>query len=56
MYVLPFFEEIFTVTEYLERWNSNSLTELCEGLIEGPVTTYLDMIGVDTSLFDYTDE
>ncbi len=51
------FEQGKDPKEYLERWNADELSELCEGLAE--VTgdeTYLKMVGVDRSLDAFGDE
>jgi adenine-specific DNA methylase len=51
------FEQGKSTSDYLEMWDEDELRELCEGLAE--VTgdeTYLKMIGVDTSLAEFTDE
>jgi adenine-specific DNA methylase len=51
------FEQGKSIRDYLEKWNEDELRELCEGLTE--VTedeTYLRMIGVDTSLAEFTDD
>ena len=52
-----YYEEDKSTKEYLERWSSDDLEELCEGLAEATQDeTYLKMIGVDTSLSEFTDD
>ncbi len=51
------FEEGKTTSEYLEQWNEDDLTDVCEGL--ATVTgdeTYLDLVGIDVSLDEYLDQ
>lgn len=49
------YEQGKSTSEYLERWDSDELTDLCEGLAEATGDeTYLRMVGVDTSLAEYT--
>jgi hypothetical protein len=51
------YEEGKSTKEHLERWASDDLEELCEGLAEATGDeTYLKMIGVDTSLAEFTDQ
>jgi adenine-specific DNA methylase len=51
------YEEGRSTKEHLERWASDDLEELCEGLAEATGDeTYLKMIGVDTSLAEFTDQ
>jgi adenine-specific DNA methylase len=51
------YEEGKSTKEHLERWASDDLEELCEGLAEATGDeTYLKMIGADTSLFEFTDQ
>lgn len=51
------YEEGKSTKEHLERWASDELEELCEGLAEATGDeTYLKMIGVDTSLAEFTDQ
>lgn len=51
------FEQGKTISEYLERWDVDELRDLCEGLAEATGDeTYLKMIGVDTSLAEFSDE
>jgi adenine-specific DNA methylase len=48
------YEEDKSTKEYLERWNSDDLQELCEGLAEATGDeTYLKMLGVDFSLSEF---
>jgi len=50
------YEQGKSVSEYLERWDSDELTGLCEELAEATGDeTYLKMVGVDTSLLEFTD-
>ena len=50
------FEEGKTAAEYLDRWDDDDLTDVCEGLATATGDeTYLDMIGVDISLAAYLD-
>jgi len=52
-----YYEEDKSTKEYLERWSSDDLEELCEGLAEATHDeTYLKMIGVDTSLAEFADD
>jgi adenine-specific DNA methylase len=52
-----YYEEGKSTKEYLERWSSEDLEELCEGLAEATHDeTYLKMIGVDTSLAEFSDD
>lgn len=52
-----YYEEGKSTKEYLERWSSDDLEELCEGLAEATQDeTYLKMIGVDTSLAEFSDD
>ncbi|WP_085946403.1 DUF1156 domain-containing protein [Natronobacterium lacisalsi] len=56
-YLRYLFEEGKSSTKYLERWETDDLEELCEGLAEATGDeTYLKMLGVDTSLPEYTTE
>ncbi|MDQ2055275.1 DUF1156 domain-containing protein [Halobellus sp. H-GB7] len=52
------YEEDKSTKEYLERWNSDDLQELCEGLAEATGDeTYLNMLGVHNTNWDeFTDE
>jgi len=51
------YEEGKSTKEHLEQWASDDLEELCEGLAEATGDeTYLKMIGVDTSLAEFTDQ
>ena len=51
------FEQGRSTNEYLESWDTDELQELCEGLAETTGDdTYLKMIGVDTSLTDFSEE
>jgi len=51
------YEENKSIKQYLERWNSDDLKELCEGLAEASQDeTYLKLIGADISLEEYTEE
>ncbi|MFC6875281.1 DUF1156 domain-containing protein [Halobellus marinus] len=50
------FEQGKSTSEYLEEWDMDELRELCEGLAEATGDgTYLKMIGVDTSLAEFSD-
>jgi len=52
-----YYEEGKSTKEYLERWSSDDLEELCEGLAEATEDeTYLKMIGVDTSIAEFADD
>jgi len=51
------YEEGKSTKEHLEQWASDDLEELCEGLAEATGDeTHLKMIGVDTSLAEFTDQ
>ena len=51
------FEEGKETSSYLERWNDDDLSDVCEGLATATGDeTYLRMIGVDTSLREYLDQ
>lgn len=51
------YEEDKSTKEYLERWSTDDLQELCEGLAEATGDeTYFKMIGVDMSLAEFGDE
>jgi len=52
------YEEDKSTKEYLERWNSDDLQELCEGLAEATGDkTYLNMLGVHNTNWDeFTNE
>lgn len=51
------FEQGKSTSEYLDLWDIDKLRELCEGLTEATGDeTYLKMIGVDTSLAEFTDQ
>ena len=51
------FEQGRSISEYFDRWNADELRELCEGLAEATGDeTYLKMIGVDTSLAEFSEE
>jgi len=51
------FEQGKSTSEYLEEWDMDELQELCEGLAEATGDgTYLKMIGVDTSLAEFSDD
>ena len=51
-----YYQEDKSTKEYLEKWESDDLEELCEGLAEATKDeTYLRMIGVDTSLAEFSD-
>ncbi|SEP06008.1 Adenine-specific DNA methylase, contains a Zn-ribbon domain [Halorientalis persicus] len=52
------YEEDKSTKEYLERWNTDDLQELCEGLAEATGDeTYLNMLGVHNTNWDeFTDE
>jgi len=52
------YEEDKSTKEYLERWNSDDLQELCEGLAEATGDeTYLNMLGIHNTNWDeFTDE
>jgi len=51
------FEQGKSTSEYLEQWDMDELRELCEGLAEATGDeTYLKMIGVDTSLAEFSEE
>jgi hypothetical protein len=51
------YEEGKSTKEHLEEWASDDLEELCEGLAEASGDeTYLKMIGVDTSLAEFSDD
>lgn len=51
------YEHDQSTKEYLERWETDDLKELCEGLAEATGDEiYLRMVGVDTSLAEFTDE
>ena len=51
------FEQGKSTSDYLEQWDMDELQELCEGLAEATRDeTYLKMIGVDTSLSEFSDD
>ncbi|ELY49186.1 hypothetical protein C494_08757 [Natronorubrum bangense JCM 10635] len=51
------FEQDKSTSEYLEQWDTDELQDVCEGLTEATGDeTYLKMIGVDTSLFEFTED
>jgi putative DNA methylase len=51
------FEEGKSTREYLERWDTDELQELCEGIAEATNDeTYLKMVGVDTSLTEFGED
>ncbi|TKR27991.1 DUF1156 domain-containing protein [Natronomonas salsuginis] len=52
-----YYQEGKSTKEYLEDWSTDDLEELCEGLAEATQDeTYLKMIGVDTSLSEFSDD
>jgi len=51
------FEQGKSTSEYLERWDTTELQELCEGLAEATGDdTYLKMIDADTTLTEFHDD
>ncbi|WP_080506848.1 DUF1156 domain-containing protein [Halorubrum distributum] len=51
------YEQGKSVSKYLEKWDSDELTGLCEELAEATGDeTYLKMVGADTSLSEFGDE
>lgn len=51
------FEQGKATSEYLEEWNDDDLSDVCEGLATATGDeTYLRMIGVDISLDEYLDQ
>jgi hypothetical protein len=50
-----YFEQDKDANEYLARWSNDDLKQLCEGLAEASGDeTFLTMVGVDTTLSDYS--
>jgi len=51
------FEQDKSTSEYLEQWDTDKLQDVCEGLAEATDDeTYLKMLGVDTSLLEFTED
>ncbi|EMA30008.1 hypothetical protein C445_16919 [Halobiforma lacisalsi AJ5] len=51
------FEQDKSTSEYLEQWDTDELQDVCEGLAEATGDdTYLKMLGVDTSLLEFTED